>query len=129
MIQPTKYQAVNYPLSTILLILGAAYLYFLSPFSGIVFYPVFFLVLAVISFSHTYALIIDDKNIIYRPFPIFSRKIIEISEITEIKVESAKVLLFTEKRTVSIKRYFLKNDQWSNITHSLKSLSKISDPS
>lgn len=127
--QPAKFHAVNYPLSTILLILGAAYLYFISPFSGIAFYPAFFLVLAVISFSHAYALIIDDKNIIYKPFPVFSKKTIGISDITGIKIESTKVLLYTEKKTISVRRYFLKNDQWNNIVAALKPLSKPADPS
>lgn len=127
--QPVKFYAVNYPLSTILLILAAVYLYFISPFSGIAFFPVFFLVLAVVSFTHKHALIINDENIIYKPFPVFSKKVIALTEITEVKIETGKVRLSTSKDSVSVKRYFLKNDQWSDIVAALELLSKPSNPS
>jgi hypothetical protein len=112
---PAKFSSVNYPLSTILLILAAIYLYFLSPFKGIVFFPVFFAILALISLTHPYALIITEKQIIYKPFPVFSKKITDISLIKSIQKEAGKVMIITEKNNVTVKKYFLKNNQWKTV--------------
>ncbi len=124
--QPAKFNAVNYPISTILLIIAALYLYFLSSFSGIAFFPIFFFLLAVISITHKYALIITENHIVYKPFPVFSRAVIDISVITGITAESGKVTIHTGKKTVVVKKYFLKNKQWSLIIAALEQSSKSS---
>jgi hypothetical protein len=123
--QPAKFNAVNYPISAILLIIAALYLYFLSSFSGIAFFPIFFLILAVISFTHKYALIITENHIVYKPFPVFSKKI-DLSLITGITAETGKVDIHTGNKKVTVRKYYLKNKQWRFIVAALEQFSAAS---
>jgi hypothetical protein len=125
MTSPEKFYAVNYPVSTVFLFIAGIYLYFLSPFEGNLFFLIFFALLALLSFSHKYALEITNTHITYRPFPVFSTRTALIADITRILPGNQSIKIQTHNgKMVTIQKYFLKNKQWPLITERIGEIAK-----
>jgi hypothetical protein len=120
-----KFYAVNYPVSTVLLIIAGMYLYFLSPFAGNLLFLIFFAALALLSLYHKYALEISNTHITYKPFPVFSTRIVKIADISKIHTGNQSIKIQTlNGKSMIIANYFLKKKQWPLIKKRIGELAK-----
>jgi hypothetical protein len=122
---PEKFYAVNYPVSTVLLVIAGMYLYFLSPFAGNLFFLIFFVTLALLSFYHKYALEITNTHIAYKPFPVFSTRTVKIADISKVLTSNQSIKIQTlNGKPMIIGNYFLKKKQWPLIIKRVEAIAK-----